>query len=180
MKKSGLTTLLVSGVLTILLVSGLVLVLCISKEGSKETTESSEVKTEQVDRETAKKAARKEKEQEIKLGTLIPDDEKYFPGKEVEIIDGEDGDNYGFDIKGATEEEYKTFIEACKGDEWFNVDAEANDYFYSYSFDKAYYLTVTYNAADEYTPESYVNVWVSKSKNAEMKAEVNVEINTGK
>lgn len=179
MKKLVLTTLLVL-VLTTLLVSGLVLVGCISKEESKATTTSSEVKTEKVDREAAKKAARNEKEQEIKLGSLIPDVEKYFPGKELDIIDGEDGHNYGFDIKGATEEEYKAFIEACKGDEWFNVDAETNDYFYSYSFDKAYYLTVMYNAADEYTPESYVNIWVSKSKNTEMKAEVNVEINTGK
>ena len=177
MKKTGLTTLMVSGVLTILLVSGLVLVLCISKEGSKETKESNEVKTEQIDREAAKKAARKEKEQEIKLGTLIPDVDKYFPGKELDIIDGEDGDNYGFDIKGATEKEYKDFIEACKGDEWFNVDAEANDYFYSYSFDKEYYLTVIYNAADEYNSESYVNVWVSKSKNDDIKVKYNVEIN---
>ena len=178
MKKLVLATLLVAT----LLVSGLGLVLgvCALKEEPKETTTSSEVKTEKVDREAAKEAARKEKEQEIKLGSLIPDVEKYFPGKELDIIDGEDGDNYGFDIKGATEEEYKAFIEACKGDEWFNVDAEANDYFYSYSFDKAYYLTVMYNAADEYTPESYVNIWVSKSKNAEMKAEVNVETNTGK
>lgn len=179
MKKLVLTTLLVAG----LALGGYASIVSINqyfKEEPKETTTSSEVKTEKVDREAAKEVARKEKEQEIKLGTLIPDVEKYFPGKEVEIIDGEDGDHYGFDINGATEEEYKTFIEACKGDEWFNVDAEANDYFYSYSFDKAYYLTVMYNAADEYTPESYVNIWVSKSKNAEMKAEVNVEINTGK
>lgn len=175
MKKTLLSTLLLST----LFVSGLVLVGHTSKEESKATTTSSEVKTEKVDREAAKEASRKEKEQEIKLDSLIPDVSKYFPGKEVEIIDGEDGDNYGFDINGATEEEYKAFVEACKGDEWFNVDAESNDYFYSYSFDKAYYLTVMYNAADEYTPESYVNIWVSKSKNVEMKAEVNVEINTG-
>lgn len=170
MKKLALTT---------LLVAGLVLGGCASKEEPKETTTSSEVKTEKVDREAAKEAARKEKEQEIKLGTLIPDVEKYFPGKELDIIDGEDGDNYGFDIKGATEEEYKSFIEACKGDEWFNVDAEANDYFYSYSFDKAYYLTVIYNEADEYTPESYVNVWVSKSKNPEVKIKYDAEISDG-
>lgn len=166
-------------VLTTLLVAGLVLGGCASKEEPKETTTSNEVKTEKVDRETAKEAARKEKEQEIKLGSLIPDVEKYFPGKELDIIDGEDGDNYGFDIKGATEEEYKAFIEACKGDEWFNVDAEANDYFYSYSFDKAYYLTVIYNAADEYNSESYINVWVSKSKNADITIKYDVEINDG-
>ena len=168
--------------LSTLLVAGLVLGGCASKEEPKATTSSSEVKTEKVDREAAKEAARKaakeaarkEKEQEIKLDSLIPDTSKYFPGKELDIIDGVDGDNYGFDIIGASEEEYKAFVEACKGDEWFNVDAEANDYFYSYSFDKAYYLTVMYNAADD-TPESYVNIWVSKSKNTEMKVKVDVE-----
>lgn len=179
MKKVLLSTLLVAGLISTLLVSGLILVGCISKEEPKATTSSSEVKTEKVDREAAKEAARKKAKQEIKLDSLIPDVSKYFPGKELDIIDGVDGDNYGFDIKGVSEEEYKAFVEACKSDEWFNVDAEANDYFYSYSFDKAYYLTVMYNEADEYTPESYVNIWVSKSKNTEMKAEVNVEINTG-
>lgn len=178
MKKLVFTSFLITVILT-MLVSGFILVKCVSKLEPKETTTSSEVKTEKVDREAAKESARKEKEQEIKLGTLIPDVEKYFSGKEIDVIDGEDGDNYGFDIKGATEKEYKAFIEACKGDEWFNVDAEANDYFYSYSFDKAYYLTVIYNAADKYTPESYVNIWVSRSKDTEMKAKVNVEINTG-
>lgn len=179
MKKLVLTSFLITVILT-MLVSGFILVRCVSKWEQKETTTSSEVKTEKVDREAAKEAARKKKEKGIKLGTLIPDVEKYFPGKELDIIDGEDGDNYGFDIKGATEKEYKSFIEACKGDEWFNVDAEANDYFYSYSFDKAYYLTVIYNAADEYNEESYVNIWVSKSKNADVKIKYDVDINTGK
>lgn len=178
MKKLVFTSFLITVILT-MLVSGFILVRCVSKLEPKETISSSEMKTEKVDREAAKEAARKEKEEEIKLDSLIPDVSKYFPGKELDIIDGVDGDNYGFDIKGVSEEEYKAFVEACKGDEWFNVDVEANDYFYAYSFDKAYYLTVTYNAADKYTPESYVNIWVSKSKNAEMKAKVNVEINTG-
>lgn len=184
MKKSGLTTLLVSGVLTILLVSGLVLVLCISKEGPKETKESSEVKTEKVDRESAKEAARKKTEEE-KMEPLLPSIKTYFPNGEITTFDPDGGVYWSFEIDGVAEEEFNKFKEACKADEWFNVDVDDFDVFYAYTFDNGHYLMLLYSDGRltvSVTDKNKVAENEEKAKEAledsDINVEYNVEINT--
>lgn len=130
---------------------------------TKSTTETTitTTKTKKVDRETAKEAAKKLKEEETKkLTNLIPDTSKYFPGKEMITIDDATGAYWGFDMKDATRNEYESFIKACRDDEWFTDITQGDDYFYSFTFDKEYYLMVSYN---DFGTDKYVNVWVNKS-----------------
>lgn len=153
MKKLVFTTLL----------SGLLLGGCSGQESNKTTAEetSTAVKVEMVDREAAKEAAKKQKEEESKkLVSLIPDTKIYFPGKKMSTIDDPTGDYWGFDMNGATLEEYNAFVKACQEDEWFTETIQGSDYFYAYTFDKEYYLTVSYN---DFEDNKYVNIWVNKA-----------------
>lgn len=166
-------------VLTTLLVSGLVLGGCASKEESKETTTSSEVKTEQVDREAAKEAARKEAEEE-KMEQLLPNIKTYFPNGEITTFDPDGGVYWSFDVEGVTEEEFTKFKEACKADEWFNVDVDDFDVFYAYTYDESHYLMLLYSDGSltvSVTDKKKVAENEEKAKEAMKDAEVNVEYN---
>lgn len=169
-------------VFTTLLLSGLLLGGCSEQDVNKSTTEttSTTVKADKVDRETAKEVAKKQKEEESKkLVSLIPDTKIYFPGKKMVTIDDATGAYWGFDMKGATREEYEAFVQACRDDEWFTETVQGNDYFYAFTFDKEYYLMVSYN---DFSDDKYVNVWVNKvmknkTENADVNVNYNIEIN---
>ena len=166
-------------VLTTLLVAGLVLGGCASKEEPKETTTSSEVKTEKVDRETAKEAARKKTEEE-KMESLLPNVKTYFPNGEITTFDPDGGVYWSFEIEGVTEEEFNKFKEACKSDEWFNVDVDDFDVFYAYTYDESHYLMLLYSDGSltvSVTDKKKVAENEEKAKEAMKDAEVNVEYN---
>lgn len=185
MKKVLLSTLLVAGLVSIILGSGLVLVGYISKEEPKETTSSSGVKTEKVDREAAKEAARKKTEEE-KMESLLPNIKTYFPNGEITTFDPDGGVYWSFEIDGVTEEEFNKFKEACKADEWFNVDVDDFDVFYAYTYDNGHYLMLLYsndNLTVSVTDKKKVAENEEKAKEAledsDVNVEYNVEINTG-
>lgn len=166
-------------VLTTLLVAGLVLGGCASKEEPKETTTSSEVKTEKVDREAAKEAARKEAEEE-KMEPLLPNIKTYFPNGAITTFDPDGGVYWSFEIDGVTEEEFNKFKEACKADEWFNVDVDDFDVFYAYTYDESHYLMLLYSDGSltvSVTDKKKVAENEEKAKEALKDAEVNVEYN---
>lgn len=168
-----------------LLVACLVLGGCASKEEPKETTTSSEVKTEKVDREAAKESARKETEEE-KMESLLPNIKTYFPNGKIATFDPDGGVYWRFEIKGVTEEEFNKFKEACKADEWFNVDVDDFDVFYAYTYDNGHYLMLLYSDGSltvSVTDKKKVAENEEKAKEAledsDVNVEYNVEINTG-
>lgn len=171
--------------LSTLLVAGLVLGGCASKEEPKATTSSSEVKTEKVDREAAKESARKETEEE-KMESLLPNIKTYFPNGEITTFDPDGGVYWSFEIEGVTEEEFNKFKEACKADEWFNVDVDDFDVFYAYTYDESHYLMLLYSNGSltvSVTDKKKVAENEEKAKEAledsDVNVEYNVEINTG-
>lgn len=168
-----------------LLVACLVLGGCASKEEPKTTTSSSEVNTEKVDREAAKEAARKKTEEE-KMEQLLPSIKPYFPNGEITTFDPDGGVYWSFEIDGVTEEEFNKFKEACKADEWFNVDVDDFDVFYAYTYDNGHYLMLLYsdgNLTVSVTDKKKVAENEEKAKEAledsDVNVEYNVEINTG-
>lgn len=184
MKKLVLTSFLITVILT-MLVSGFVLVRCVSKWEQKETATSSEVKTEKVDREAAKEAARKKTEEE-KMESLLPNVKTYFPNGEIITFDPDGGVYWSFEIEGVTEEEFNKFKEACKADEWFNVDVDDFDVFYAYTYDESHYLMLLYSDGSltvSVTDKNKVAENEEKAKeafeNSDVNVEYNVEINTG-
>lgn len=171
--------------LSTLLVTGLVLGGCASKEEPKATISSNEVKTEKVDREAAKEAARKKTEEE-KMESLLPNIKTYFPNGEITTFDPDGGVYWSFEIEGVTEEEFNKFKEACKADEWFNVDVDDFDVFYAYTYDESYYLMLLYSDGSltvSVTDKNKVVENEEKAKEAlgdsDVNLEYNVEINTG-
>lgn len=171
--------------LSTLLVACLVLGGCASKEEPKVTTSSSEVKTEKVDREAAKEAARKKTEEE-KMESLLPNIKTYFPNGDITTFDPDGGVYWSFEIDGVTEEEFNKFKEACKADEWFNVDVDDFDVFYAYTYDNGHYLMLLYSDGSltvSVTDKKKVAENEEKAKAAledsDVNVEYNVEINTG-
>lgn len=185
MKKVLLSTLIVAGLVSTIIVSGLVLVECVLKEEPKETTTSSEVKTEKVDREAAKESARKKTEEE-KMESLLPNIKTYFPNGEITTFDPDGGVYWSFEIDGVTEKEFNKFKEACKADEWFNVDVDDFDFFYAYTYDNSHYLMLIYSDGSltvSVTDKKKVAENEEKAKEAledsDVNVEYNVEINAG-
>lgn len=179
MKKVLLSTLIVVGLVLTIIVSGLVLVDCISKDEPKETTTSSEAKTEKVDREACKEAARK-KAEEDKMELLLPPIKTYFPNGEVITFDPDGGIYWSFEIDGVTEEEFNKFKEACKADEWFNVDVDDFNVFYAYTYDNSHYLMLLYSDGSltvSITDKNKVVENEEKAKEALEDSDVNVEYN---
>lgn len=171
--------------LSTLLVTGLVLGGCTSKEEPKVTTSSSEVETEKVDREAAKEAARKKTEEE-KMESLLPNIKTYFPNGDITTFDPDGGVYWSFEIEGVTEEEFNKFKEACKADEWFNVDVDDFDVFYAYTYDNGHYLMLLYSDGSltvSVTDKKKVAENEERAKEAledsDVNVEYNVEINTG-
>lgn len=184
MKKLVFTSFLITVILTVL-VSGFILVKYVSKLEPKETTTSSEVKTEKVDREAAKESARK-KTGEEKMESLLPNIKTYFPNGEITTFDPDGGVYWSFEIKGVTEEEFNKFKEACKADEWFNVDVDDFGFFYAYTYDNSHYLMLIYSDGSltvSVTDKKKVAENEEKAKEAledsDVNVEYNVEINTG-
>ena len=112
--------------------------------------ENKESSTEVVANESESKTGDKDKkdssEEDILFVSLLPETGDHFKSKDINIIDKDGGKAYAFRVNGYLDEEYLSYIQACKDMGFSNVSYEGENetgkIFYAYDKDKKFYLQV--------------------------------------
>lgn len=116
-------------------------------DNSIENKESSaEVVTDESEPKTGDKDKKDFSEEDILFASLLPETGDHFKSKDINIIDKDGGKAYAFRVNGYLDEEYLSYIQACKdmgfSDVSYEGENETGKIFYAYDADKKFYLQV--------------------------------------
>lgn len=91
------------------------------------------------------------------LSKLVPDPETMFSNLEFEVTDPESGDTYQFILKGATQEDFEMYVDACRDAIFTEENCDLSTSYQAYSSDRQYWLSLSYFPGNE-NAESYIYV----------------------
>lgn len=86
------------------------------------------------------------KSEDIQYTSMLPNEKEYFKNGKITTIDADGGKQYAFRVENYQDGEYEAYVEKCK-EMGFDTDVDEGEndggkWFYAYTSDKEYYLSV--------------------------------------